>query len=66
MRNGGVVRSDCIIEVHSDVIEVARDESHDRDKPGGSAGSALRHVLPFIESVGGAEGSQRDIIRVYS
>ena len=44
MSGGGVVRSDSIIEVHLDVIETARDESHDGDKPDGSAGSALGHA----------------------
>ena len=28
MSDWGVVRSDSIVEVHSDVIEAARDESH--------------------------------------
>ena len=64
MSGGGVVRSDSIIEVHSNVIEIARDESHDGDKPCGGAGSALRHAEPFIESVGGAKSSQRDSFRV--
>ena len=44
MSDEGVVRSDGIIEKHSNVIEVARDESHDGDEPGGSPGSALRHA----------------------
>ena len=64
MSDRGVVRSHCVIEVHSDVVEAARDESHDGDEPGGGAGGALRHAQPFIESVGGAEGSQRNSIRV--
>ena len=65
MSDGGVVRSDSIIEVHSDVIEAVGDESHDGDEPGGGTRSALRHA-PFIEPVGCAEGVQRDSIRVYS
>ena len=65
MSDGGVVRSDSIVEVHSDVIEAARDELHDGDEPGGGAGSALRHAQPFVKSVGGANGGQRDSIRVY-
>ena len=64
MSDGRVVRSDCVIEVYSDVIEAARDEPHDRDEPGGGAGGALRHAQPFIESVGGEEGNQRNSIRV--
>ena len=52
MSDRGIVQSDCIIEVHSDIIEAARDESHDGDEPGGGAGSALRHAKPFIKSVG--------------
>ena len=43
MGDGVVVRSDGIVEVHSDVIEAVRDESHDGDEPSGGAGSALRH-----------------------
>ena len=66
MSGGGAVRSDSIIEVHSNVIEISRDESHDGDKPCGGAGSTLGHAQPFIEFVGGAESSQRDSFRVYS
>ena len=32
MSSGGVVRSDCVVEVHSNVWEVTRDESHDGDE----------------------------------
>ena len=39
-------------------IETGRDESQDRDEPSRSAGCAWRHAGPFIESVGGAKGSQ--------
>ena len=42
--DGGVVRFDSIIEVHSDIIEAARDELHGGDEPGGGAGSTLRHA----------------------
>ena len=44
MIGGGVVRSHSIIEVHSNVIEITRDVSHDGDKPCGGAGSALGHA----------------------
>ena len=64
MSDGGVVQSDCIIEIHSDVFEAGRDMSHDGDESVGSAGGALRHTKPFEESVGGEEGSQGGSIRV--
>ena len=64
MINGTVVRADCIVKIHADVIEVGRNESHDRKERGRGAGGALGHTEPFIESVGGAEGSQGDSIRV--
>ena len=44
MSDGGLVRSDGVIEIHSNVIEAACDESHDGDEPGGGAGGALRHA----------------------
>ena len=62
--NGTVVRADCIVKIHADVIEAGRDEFHDRNEPGKGAGGALGHVEPFRESVGRAEGSQGDSIRV--
>ena len=62
--NGTVVRADCIVKIHADVIEAGRNESHDRNEPGRGAGCALGHAKPFVESVGGAEGSQGDSIRV--
>ena len=62
--NGTTVRADCIVKIHADVIEAGRDESHDRDEPGRGADGALGHTEPFIESVGDAEGSQGDSIRV--
>ena len=62
--NGTVVRADCIVIIHVDVIEAGLDESHDRNEPGRGAGGALGHTEPCIESVGGAEGSQGDSIRV--
>ena len=64
MSDGGVVRSDGVIEVHSNAIEAARDELDDGDEPGRGTGGALGHAWPFIESVGGAEVSQRDSTRV--
>ena len=36
----------------------------DRNEPGRGAGGVLGHTEPFIESVGGAEGSHGDSIRV--
>ena len=65
MSGGGVVRSDGIVEVHSDVIEVVRAESHDGNEPSGGAGSALRHSLPFVESAGRAKGGWKNSVRVY-
>ena len=64
MSDRRIVQSDCIIEVHSDVIEAARDESHGGDEPGGGASGVLRHAEPFIDSVEDTEGSQRERIRV--
>ena len=62
--NGTVVRADYIVKIHADVIEAGRNESHDRNEPGRGTGGALGHTESFIESVGGAEGSQWDSIRV--
>ena len=62
--NGTVIRADYIAKIHADVIKAGRDESHDRDEPGRGAGGALGHAEPFIESVGGAEGSRGDSFRV--
>ena len=61
---GAVVRADCIVKIHADIIKAGRNESHDRNEPGGGAGGTLGHTEPFIEPVGGAEGSQGDSIRV--
>ena len=61
-----VVRADCFVKIHANVIEAGRDESHDRDEPGRSPGCALGHAEPFIESVGGAKGSQGNSIRMDS
>ena len=36
MSDRGVVRSNSVIEVHLNVIEVACDESHDGDETGGA------------------------------
>ena len=52
------------VKIHENVIETGRDESHDRDEPSRSAGCAWGHAEPFIESVGGAKGSQGDSIRM--
>ena len=62
--NGTVVRADCIVKIHEDVIEAGRNESHDRNEPGRGAGGTLGYTEPFIESVEGAEDSQGDSIRV--
>ena len=61
---GTAVRADCIVKIHADIIKAGRNESHDRNEPGGGAGGTLGHTESFIESVGRAEGSQGDIIRV--
>ena len=60
---GTVVRADCV-KIHADIVKADRNESHDRNEPGGGAGDTLGHTEPFIESVGRAEGSQGDSIRV--
>ena len=60
---GTVVRADCIIKIHVDIIKAGRNESYDRNEPGGGAGGTLGHTEPFIESVGHAEGGQGDSIR---
>ena len=44
MSDGGVVRSDGVIEVHSNVIGTTCDESHDGDKSGRVAGGAMRQA----------------------
>ena len=62
--NGTVVRADCIVKVHSDILKAGRNEFHDRNEPGRGAGGALGYTEPFVESVGCAEGSQGDNIRV--
>ena len=64
MVSGAVVRADCIVKIHADIIKAGRKESHDRNEPGRSAGGALGHTELFIESVGGAEGNQGESIRV--
>ena len=61
---GTVVRADCIVKIRADVIEAGRNESHDRNEPGRGAGFALGHAEQFVESVGGAEGSQGESIRM--
>ena len=60
---GTVVRADCIVEIHADIIKAGRNESHDGNEPGGGAGGTLGHAEPFIEAVGRAEGSQRDSVQ---
>ena len=44
MSNGGVVRSDSIVEVYSDVVEAIRNETQDGNEPVGGAGSTFRHA----------------------
>ena len=60
---GDRLRADSV-KIHENVIDTGRDESHDRDEPSRSAGCAWGHAEPFIESVGGAKGSQGDSIRM--
>ena len=64
MVNRTVVRADCNVEINSDIIKAGRNEFHDRNESGRGAGGALGHTEPFIESVGGAEGSEGNSIRV--
>ena len=64
MVNGIVVLADCIVEIHSDISKAGRNESHNRNEPGRGTGGALGHTEPYVESVGRAEGSQGDSIRV--
>ena len=63
MMEGTVVRADCV-KIHENVIETGRDECQDRDEPSRSAGCAWGYAGPFIESIGGANGSQGDSIRM--
>ena len=44
MSDRGVVRSNSVIEVYSNVIEAACDESHDGNESGGGAGGTLRRA----------------------
>ena len=55
--------SDPIAPLHLDHVESGR-EKHNADKTGGDAGGALGHSQSFVKSVGGAEGTQGDSIRV--
>ena len=61
---GTVVRADCIVEINVDIIQAGRNESHDRNEPGGGTGGTLGHTKPFTEPVGGAEGSQGNSVRM--
>ena len=36
MMEGTVVRADCVVKIHENVIETGRDESDDRDEPAGA------------------------------
>ena len=59
-----VVRADCIVKIHADIIKAGRNESHDRNEPGGGIGGTLGHTKPLVEPVGGTEGSQGNSIRM--
>ena len=61
---GTVVRVDYIVKIHADIIKAGRNESHDQNEPGGGTGGTLGHTKPFVEHVGGAEGSQGISIRM--
>ena len=61
---GTVVRADCIVKIHTDIIKAGRNESHDQNEASAGAGGTLGQTEPFVESVGCAEGSQGDSIRV--
>ena len=63
---GAVVRADCIVKIHADIIKAGCNESHDRNEPGEGAGGTLGHTEPFIEAVGRTEGSQGYSVRVDS
>ena len=43
MSDSVVVRSNGVIEAHSNVIEAACDEPHDGDESSGGTGGALTH-----------------------
>ena len=64
LRDEGDSRPSRLHRIHADIIKVGRNESHDRNEPGGGAGGTLGHTESFVESVGRAEGSQGDSIRV--
>ena len=58
MIDGEVVRSDGITKkIPPNVVEASRIESHNGVESDGSAGDALTHTQPFVESVGGAESN---------
>ena len=44
MSDRGVVRSNGVIEAHSNVIEAACDKSHTGDESGRGTGGALTHA----------------------
>ena len=47
-----------------EVVEGGRNEKHNTDAIGRGADGSLGHTQPLIKSVGGAESSQEDSIRV--
>ena len=47
-----------------DHVESGRNEKHRADETDGDAAGALEHTQPFVKSVGRAESSQGDSIRV--
>ena len=49
---------------HLDRVKSGRNEKHYKVETGGDAGGALGHTQSFVKSVGGAENSQGDSIRV--
>ena len=66
MMKGAVVRADRIVEVHANIIKAGRNESHDRNEPGGGAGDTLGHTEPLIKAVGRSDSSQGYSVRVES
>lgn len=64
MNKRAVVRADCVIKVHSDIVDAYRNKSHHRSEPDGGAGGALRYAKPFVKVARSAKGSQGDKFRV--
>ena len=59
-----VVRFEGIIQISLNIFEASRNESHNGGELCGSTDDSLGHAQAFVESVGGAESSHKNSIRV--